>query len=401
MKILVISAAFPPMRAGEADHAMHLCQRLAERGFEIHLLTTKRNMATNGIPFKVHPIMPHWLWPDLPRLAKFLKNCAPDAVLLIYSDRDYDCHPMITFASSLSKALLPTVPFVTQMETEYISRQGASIPTRAILKIASGLAGARRLDHVFGTLLSKSDRIIFLSERHLSALSKQFAGLNRKGLVIPPPPLMRMCAEDNRAARRRGREALGLRPADFVIAYYGYVYEEKGIETLFKALQILNAQKRDARLVMIGGNRGENHSSAYLDGLYDLAKQLAIQEKITWTGEYASDSDKASLYLRTADTCVFPFKYGVTLNRSSVAAAAAHGLPIITTKGRTLESAFVDQENLLLCQPEDPDSLASAISLIMDNQALRRRLRQGAQKLAAEHFSWDNALNRTVAALSQ
>ena len=76
----MISAAFPPVQAGEADHAMHLCQRLAERGFDIHLLTTKRDMKTGSVPFKVYPVMPHWLWPDLPRLARFLKNCSPDAV---------------------------------------------------------------------------------------------------------------------------------------------------------------------------------------------------------------------------------------------------------------------------------------------------------------------------------
>ena len=398
MKILVISAAFPPVKAGEADHAMHLCQRLAERGFDIHLLTTKRDVKTLCVPFKVHPVMPNWLWPEMPRLARFLKNCAPDAVLLIYSDRDYDSHPMITFASSLSKALLPSVPFVTQLETEYISRQ-ASVPTRAILKTASKLVGARRLDYVFGALLSKSDHIIFLSEGHLKKLSGLFA--DGKGLVIPPPPLMRICPENNGVARQRGREALGVKPKEFLFAYYGYVYAEKGIETLFKALQILNAKKLNTRLVMIGGNAGENHSSSYIESLYAFAKQLEIEDRLIWTGEYASDSDEASLYLRAVDACVFPFKQGVTLNRSSVAAAAAHGLPIITTKGKSLEPVFVDQKNLILCPPEDPNALGTAMASLMDNDALRWRLCAGALRLAAEHFSWDQALDKTIAAMSQ
>lgn len=401
MKLLVISAAFPPVRAGEADHAMHLCRHLAARGLDVHVLTTRRNIETSRFPFELYPVMPHWLWPDLPRLARFLKDCTPDAILLIYSDRDYNCHPMITFASSLSKALLPGVPFVTQLETAYISRQAASIPTRAILKIASHLAGARKLDYVFGTLLSKSDRIIFLSERHLNMLSKKLAGLERKGLVIPPPPLMRICPENNGASRRRGREELGLKPDDFLIAYYGYLYEEKGIETLFRAFQILSVQRSNTRLVMIGGNKAENHSSTYINGLYDLGKQLAIEEKIIWTGEYASDTEEASLYLRAADVCAFPFKSGVTLNRSSVAAAAVHGLPIIATKGHSLESPFLDQDNLFLCPPEDPNSLAIAMASLMDNEALRQRLGAGVLKLAAQHFSWDKTLDLTIGALSQ
>ena len=227
--------------------------------------------------------------------------------LLIYTDRDYDRHPMITFASSISKALLPSVPFVTQLETEHVSRQ-TSLPTRAILKLASRLA-AGRIDDVFGTLLSKSDRIIVLSERHLSALSKRFPNVEQKALVIPPAPLLRICPENNGAARQRGREALGVKPSEFLIAYYGYVYAAKGIETLFKAFQILNPQRSNTRLVMIGGNKGENHTSSYLNGLHELVKRLAIKNKLVWTGEYASDSDEASLYFRAADVCVFPFKY--------------------------------------------------------------------------------------------
>ncbi|PYJ09939.1 MAG: hypothetical protein DME93_12080, partial [Verrucomicrobia bacterium] len=64
-------------------------------------------------------------------------------------------------------------------------------------------------------------------------------------------------------------------------------------------------------------------------------------------------------------------------------------------------SPFVDQENLLLCPPEDPDSLAKAIASLMDNPTLCQRLRAGALKLAAEYFSWDKAVEHTLAALSQ
>jgi hypothetical protein len=35
MKVLVISAAFPPMRAGEAEHTIHLCRHLSENGTNV------------------------------------------------------------------------------------------------------------------------------------------------------------------------------------------------------------------------------------------------------------------------------------------------------------------------------------------------------------------------------
>jgi hypothetical protein len=116
MRLLVISAAFPPFRAGESDHALHLCRRLADRGLDVHLLTTKRSVHTAHLAFKVYPLMRDWSWLDLPRLLNFLKSCSPDAVLLMYIGWIYNDHPMITFAPTISRALLPGVRFVTQFE---------------------------------------------------------------------------------------------------------------------------------------------------------------------------------------------------------------------------------------------------------------------------------------------
>ena len=66
-RVLVISAAFPPMVAGEAGHAWHLCHQLAARGIDLHLLTTDRAGTPTDLPFHVHNVMPGWSWRDAPR----------------------------------------------------------------------------------------------------------------------------------------------------------------------------------------------------------------------------------------------------------------------------------------------------------------------------------------------
>ena len=149
---------------------------------------------------------------------------------------------MITFASSISKALLPSVPFVTQLETEHVSRQ-TSLPTRAILSLASRLA-AGRIDACLWYPIMKSDRIIVLSEMHTDSRLKGCPNVEQKALVIPPAPLLRVLpGKQWGSPTARPRSALGVEPSEFLIAYYGYVYAAKGIETLFKAFQILNAQE--------------------------------------------------------------------------------------------------------------------------------------------------------------
>ena len=401
MKVLIISAAFPPMRAGEADHTLHLCEHLAARGLDIHVLTTKKNVVTSKFSLKVHPIMENWTWSELPRLAKFIKHCSPEAVLLMYSGWIYNDHPMITFVPTLSKILLPGVPFVTQFEIEYVSRR-LSLPTRVVLKAMTHWGGSKNTDYIFyGTLLRHSDHLILLSQRHQARFSEGFPRISGKTVVIPPPPIMRLCPENNGAARQHGRRALGVQSDDFLIAYFGYIYANKGIETLFRAFQIVSEQRSNVRLIMIGGSIGLSTNSSYAQEIYELGKTLGITDKMIWTGEYAWDSDEASMYLHAADACVFPFDAGVTLNRSSLGAAAHHGLPIVTTKGMFVESPFIHQKNMLLCPPQDPRSLALALDLLISSPELRQQLHMGALELAQEWFSWEKAVERTIEALKR
>jgi glycosyltransferase involved in cell wall biosynthesis len=77
------------------------------------------------------------------------------------------------------------------------------------------------------------------------------------------------------------------------------------------------------------------------------------------------------------------------MNNSTFAAAAAHGLPIISTRGKTLERFFLHGENVFLCPPRDPEAPAATIQTVTDRAELRGHLASGALKLAGEWFSWD------------
>jgi glycosyltransferase involved in cell wall biosynthesis len=77
----------------------------------------------------------------------------------------------------------------------------------------------------------------------------------------------------------------------------------------------------------------------------------------------------------------------------------AHGLPILVTSGPMMDKAFVHGKNVLTFAPKDPDALTSLLLEVMDHADLRERLRAGAVKLADEWFSWDSAIERTLAAL--
>ena len=94
--------------------------------------------------------------------------------------------------------------------------------------------------------------------------------------------------------------------------------------------------------------------------------------------------------------CVLPFNDGVRLNNSSFAVAASHGLPIVTTLGDSLESPFLDGENVRLCLPKNPVALAAAITELAHSPDMRKRLAAGARRLAESHFSWDRTIDATL-----
>ena len=402
MKILVISGAFPPMSFAEAGHTLHLCQHLARRDVDLHLLTT-RGAVTEGLPFVVHPIMRDWSWRDLPRFVRFMKQCSPDAVLMIYVGLIYNDHPMTTFAPTVGKFALPGIPFVTQFEhTMGVRPDTCSLVTRVIRQIAIRWVGREGVDYEFGTLLRDSDGVVVLGGRHEEQLANLCPAIAEKCAFIPPPPTLTVLEGGNGGPRQAGRERLNVKSDDFVLMYFGYIYAYKGLETLLPAFRLLRSRGYSARLVMAGGIPAHLREQrlSYLKELKALATALGVENDVIWTGEWDWDSDVSSLYLHAADLCVLPFDGGVSMNNSTFAAAAAHGLPIISTRGKTLERFFLHEENVFLCPPRDPEALAAAIQTSMDRAELRGRLASGALKLADEWFSWDRAAERTLAALN-
>jgi polysaccharide biosynthesis protein PslF len=332
----------------------------------------------------------------------FLKNCAPDGVLLIFLGEMYDDHPMMTFAPAIAKAACPSATFVTQFE--HLGARVWDMPgwTRLGRKYMAGWLSGPEIDYTYGVLLRDSNRVIVLSESHKVALANHFSKLDQKCVLIPPPPTIKLLPDNGGETRSRGRASLGVKDGDFLIVYYGYVYPSKGVETLLQAFKNIVRCKSTARLAIIGGvlehlwGDSSPKSNRYVEELQSLPVRLGIADRIIWTGACAPEGDDGSLYLRAADACVLPFDKGVYLNNSSFAVAAAHGLPIITTMGSMVETPLVHGSNVILCPPKDPTMLTGAIELLIHNGDMRRRLQNGARTLAREWFSWDRATDRLI-----
>ncbi len=406
-RVLVISAAFPPFLSGESGHALHLAWRLALRDLDVKLLTTDRPGVRTHYPFDVIAAMKSWSWREYDKLGRIMRDVRPDAILLIYAGWNYHYHPMVTFAATLARRVVPEANFVTQIECP-----GGANParhrahTRALSRMMRQLAG-EACDYQYGTLLSASDRVIVLAESHLDELVMHHPAMCTKVAVIPPAPLIAVQGNADGRARRDGRSMLGAAADDRVLAYNGLIAPGKGIATLLEAMAKVVQSRPNVRLAMIGGVADEQlqHHRRFAARMRVLCTGLGLDRHVTWTGAFDPHQIAASRFLWAADAAVLPWDDGVHMNNSSVANAAAHGLPIITTlpgHGRALEAMFQPSGpgmNVRACPPRDASALAEAIGQVLDDATVRARLMTGSQELRRQWYDWDRVLDRTIDAL--
>jgi glycosyltransferase involved in cell wall biosynthesis len=400
-RVLVISAAFPPFLSGESGHTLHLAWRLALRDLDVKLLTTDRPGVRSHYPFDVIPAMKSWSWREYDKLGSIMQEVEPDAVLLIYAGWNYHYHPMVTFAATLAQRVVPQANFVTQIECP-----GGAIAARHRLHTRIYSRVMRQFapdacDYQYGTLLSASDRVIVLSDAHLDQLVMHHPAMCTKAHVVPPPPLIAVQGNADGRARRDGRAALNVGSGETLLAYNGLIAPGKGLATLLQAMARFVKTHPDVKLAIIGGVAEEQlpHHRRYAARMRVLCTGLGLDRHVIWTGAFDPHQATASRYLWAADAAVLPWDDGIHMNNSSVANAAAHDLPIITTAGESLEAMFKPGLNVQACPPRDPAAMAEAIAQVLDDPILRARLVAGTGEMRRQWYDWDRVIDRTIDAL--
>lgn len=381
MHIGLITGEFPPMQGGVGDFTHELGKALAALGCQVNVITSMTagsERQADGIA--VFPVIERWDWRCWGVILKLVRELEPDVINIQYQTAAYGMQPAINL---LPRRLRRERQRPRLVITYHDLREPYLFPKAGPLRRWITCEPARQSDAVIVTDHEDGSRLTL----HVSRLT-HLAWIPIGSNIAPAPP--------PNYDRDAWRARWGAGSGNLLLAYFGFLNESKGGETLIRALAEVVNHGVSASLLMIGGQVGASDPTnvAYLRQVEALITELGLSERVMWTGY--TPAPEVSANLLATDICVLPYRDGVSFRRGSFMAALAHGCPIVSTRPRVPVPELRDGENILLVAPDDAAALAEAIARLAENADLRRRLGEGAATLA-RHFTWEKIAARTLA----
>lgn len=167
-----------------------------------------------------------------------------------------------------------------------------------------------------------------------------------------------------------------------VIVSAGRLVSKKGFEYLIKAMKILINSNRKAELIIIGG--GEKYNE-----LKSLVDKLGLETVVHFKG--AMPNDEVKKIIQNSDLFVLACFQDSRGDMDGIPVvlmeALALGVPAISTELSGIPELIKPFETGLLVPPKDSKALADAITLLLNEKDLRKRLSQGGRKLVVDEFN--------------
>jgi len=173
---------------------------------------------------------------------------------------------------------------------------------------------------------------------------------------------------------------------NFTILYLGSPSTLRGTDTLVKATAILAQRFDDFRVILLL-RRISNEAKYDICRLHNLALKLDICDKISFINSLQSRAS-VSNYLLSSHVVTLPFKVLFSEPPLSVLEAFATGRPVITSSVSSLTELVAEGRGLII-PPNDPTSLARALSTLLMDRSMAERLGKNARSFANKISSWD------------
>jgi len=352
MKLLIITGDFPPKLSGVGDYTDRLALSLKALGVDVSVLTSETS-DTNR-PYQVLAKVRNWTMKSSSSVVDIARNF--DVVNIQYPGVSYGRSPMIN--------LLPR-----QLQKQTGAKSVVTIHDARVMRWRWRLRTWPMLNSVNGILyVDPGDGDVI----------KSWLTFNSPVMSCIPIASNVMVAPCSNESRLQWRTELGLGKDEVAVAFFGIIYPHKGLDELLEAMEKLQAKGRSIRPVIIGD------FDRAADWRTELEKRLTLPGVVWVRG---ATLPRVSECLHACDMAALPFHSGTSVNRSSMLATLAHGLPTISTRGHVTPIQIDKLFDLELVPPRNSKLLEAAIERLLDDPQRRQTMRVAAIA-SASRLSW-------------
>jgi glycosyltransferase involved in cell wall biosynthesis len=387
VKFLQVATFSWPDHYGGAERVIgELCARLAARGHEVDLLTsrleglpaTEQRDGVNVHRYEVDRSSPTRFYRSVfSGLRRMLKDPALRSADVVH------CHQLLSGVAALAPGgvgRLPTVfSFYAPYHAEFLAgrsdgrEQGeVGLADRAVSSLLR--SGDRYL-------LRRADRVLVLSSYSRAQIEQLHpAALPRTELAPPGVDTERFRPARDAAERTDAAVSFGL-PVDGapIILSVRRLVPRMGLADLLEAARLLTARGRAFHLALAGD--GPSRQS--------LQQQIAdaqLADRVTLLGRV--DDERLPELYRAADVFALPTRslegFGM-----ATAEALASGLPVVATDAGANAELLSGLGGSKLVRPEDPADLAEALDALLIDAAPRADAGRAARARAEQRLDWE------------
>ncbi len=379
MKICIVSTIFPPDIGGPSKHIYELSKRLASQGHEVHIATytgqESRHELLDG--FIVHRIsiknVPKSLLPV--RVYK-MRN------MIINIIKKYNID--VIYALNIDLAGLPATQAAKKMKKPVVLRYGGDYIWEVMFKFNKTSRTLHSFyenedSRLFKTLksfqarmLRKFNHIIVPSEYYKNILTTNF-NINQENITVIKNPVNLNIKDGSKKKNDT-----------FTIVTASRILRLKGLDYLLEGVKIITRTNKNIRLLIIG-------DGPYKQQLIERAKELNIQESVTFLP--GMKHEEVLKHIADADAYILSSVSEVAPN--VVLEAMSLKTPVITTPVSDF-TYVMDKEIALVVPPRDSYQLSNAITSLMNDKELSKKLARNGYDFVKKQPSWDDALKQTL-----
>lgn len=240
-------------------------------------------------------------------------------------------------------------------------------------------------------LLERFDRLLATSAHCASGV--ELVGMPAEKVTVIPygvdPAFFRPADATSIAAvhRLEGRR---------IILFQGRLSEEKGPQVLLDALPHVFEQVPDATAIFVGPDEGPGFDgpTGLSAALQERVAGLTLTGRVIFTG--AVRTDELPSYFSLAHVLAFPSTTAKECMGLSMKQAMACGVPVVAARAGGAPEAIEHGVTGLLCEPNDPVSLANAIVTVLTSPA-RAAMARASMERAHTLFTEERTRERTLA----